>query len=461
MSLYSFTFEKPKFISVASLNFKLRKGTGSKASIVLFFQFGKGNRLRYSTGYKVQNAKNWNQAKQRIKNVVQEENRLAINSKLDEIRAFLNKTYISLLDEYGNDLRTDQLKESMDSFLGKERKNNDVGQRVKFLEFLPFFQWYLEHYKVNPLPTTKRPLGRGTIRTYKNAYNKLMRFNDNVYELNYNKITLDFYDDYMKYLQSQNLSANYIGTQIKILKTIMNLAYEKGFHENTDFMKRYFVKPVESVSNVYLTQNELLRLFNLDLINVKSERVGSVILTRDQLERARDLFLIGANTGLRISDFSKLSKDNIVGIKGRNYFNITSQKTGQKLTIPINPMVQEILNRRNGDLPEKIYEQHLNYAIKYLARLANIKTKESKSITKGGKTVIKTMEKWRLISSHTARRSFCTNAYKSGMPTIDIMAISGHKTERVFYNYIKVSPEERAQKISLHGFFNDSNLQIV
>jgi hypothetical protein len=39
------------------------------------------------------------------------------------------------------------------------------------------------------------------------------------------------------------------------------------------------------------------------------------------------------------------------------------------------------------------------------------------------------------------------------MPTIDIMAISGHSTEREFYKYIKITPQERAIKISESAFF--------
>lgn len=59
-----------------------------------------------------------------------------------------------------------------------------------------------------------------------------------------------------------------------------------------------------------------------------------------------------------------------------------------------------------------------------------------------------------LLTNHTARSSFCTNAYKADVSVIDIMAISGHTSEMVFYNYIKASPMERLEKISEHAFFN-------
>ena len=61
--------------------------------------------------------------------------------------------------------------------------------------------------------------------------------------------------------------------------------------------------------------------------------------------------------------------------------------------------------------------------------------------------------KYEMIKTHTARRSFCTNAYLSGMDTLEIMALSGHKTETNFMKYIKVTARERAKRIAEHKFF--------
>ena len=88
-----------------------------------------------------------------------------------------------------------------------------------------------------------------------------------------------------------------------------------------------------------------------------------------------------------------------------------------------------------------------------LGELAGIKAPIELDRTQGGQTVKLVLPKYELIKSHTARRSFCTNAYLSGMDSLDIMAISGHKTEKAFLRYIKVSQEERAKRIAEHGFF--------
>ena len=59
-------------------------------------------------------------------------------------------------------------------------------------------------------------------------------------------------------------------------------------------------------------------------------------------------------------------------------------------------------------------------------------------------------KKWEVVSSHTARRTFATNLYKSGFPSISIMQITGHKTEAAFLKYIKVNKHEHAKLLAEH-----------
>ncbi len=56
--------------------------------------------------------------------------------------------------------------------------------------------------------------------------------------------------------------------------------------------------------------------------------------------------------------------------------------------------------------------------------------------------------KWELVSSHTGRRSGITNLYKTGLlDSREIMSISGHKSEAVYKEYIKISVSEQADRI--------------
>jgi len=444
---------------MAKLSFKLRPTTGKNVSIQLVFNYGSNKRLRYSTGLKVLNSKNWDARKMRVKNVAEELYRQDVNNKLNDIQSVLNKTYSDLRTNQNVAITNDILRGICDELLFPERINKS---EFEHLELLPFFKWFLSNYEKNPLPTTGKPLSAGTIKTYRNSLSKLEVFDKNQYRLTFDKITLDFYDDFVTWLYEQNYAANYVGTIIKILKTIMGAAFERDLHNNMDYTKRYFRKPTEEVYNVYLSTEELLSLYNYDLSKERTylNKYG-LRMTPELMSRARDLFLIGANTGLRVSDFNRLTSKNIIIRNGTKLIEVITKKNQKAVAIPVNWMVEEILNKYNGNPPKHMPDQHINYCIKKVAELAKINQLETRGITKGGKKVSLTNKKYELIANHTARRSFCTNAYFSGMPTIDIMAISGHSSEKVFYNYIKASHLERADKIGKHEFFSNRELKKV
>ena len=221
----------------------------------------------------------------------------------------------------------------------------------------------------------------------------------------------------------------------------MSYALDNGLTNNGAFKLKNFQKLSEDADNIYLTQEELQNIWKLDLS--KDER-------RD---RARDLFLIGAYTGLRISDFNNLKEHNIKTVKGVELLSVPTQKTKEFVAVPLHPIVKAILKKRNGIPPQRIANQTINVLMKEIAESAGIDSLEYISRTKGGKRLTIKRYKFELVKSHSARRSFCSNAYLSGMSPIDIMSISGHKTERDFLRYIKLSKEDIAIKMSTNTFF--------
>jgi site-specific recombinase XerD len=108
-------------------------------------------------------------------------------------------------------------------------------------------------------------------------------------------------------------------------------------------------------------------------------------------------------------------------------------------------MVKEILEKFNGKLPDTISNQNFNDYLKELAEIAGLNQNVIRHENNNRGKVEVYYKKYQLISSHTARRSFCTNAYIMGVPTLAIMAISGHKSESAFLRYIKINQEERAR----------------
>lgn len=267
-------------------------------------------------------------------------------------------------------------------------------------------------------------------------------------KINFNDVNIDLYNDFIQFFSKKKYSPNTIGRHIKSLKSIVRAAYEDGLHANTEVNRKAFKTIRVPVDNIYLTESELKAMLDLDL----SEK--------PVLDVARDVFLIGCYTAQRFSDYSAIKETNIRRLKNGSVIDLVQKKTGERVIIPVRPELEILLKKYGYSVP-KIWEQKLNLHIKTVGEMAGITEAVNINQTRGGLVVQKTVPKKDLIKTHTARRSGCTNMYLAGIPTLDIMKISGHRTEREFLGYIKVSKEETAATLSLHPYFTGNQLKIV
>ena len=214
-----------------------------------------------------------------------------------------------------------------------------------------------------------------------------------------------------------------------------------------DFKSTKFKILSEEAESIYLTEEEILLLFNLDLSQNR------------KLETVRDLFIVGCYTGLRFSDFTQIKKENIKD----GFISIRTQKTDKPVVIPIHWTIQQILdkycNENENSLPRAISNQKMNEYLKEIGKKAEIKEMVLVTKSKGGLKVKSSVQKYELISTHTARRSLATNLFLQGFPSISIMKITGHKSEKAFLKYIKMTPEENA--IKLKQFWSEQPKMMV
>jgi integrase len=213
----------------------------------------------------------------------------------------------------------------------------------------------------------------------------------------------------------------------------MGEAVDLEYTDNMKFRHKKFAFNEEETEHVYLTEQVLAKLYALKITNKK-------------LEEVRDLFIFGAWVGLRFSDFSNIKTENSIQIDGDYFIKRITQKTKELVIIPCNLVVMEIFDKyadRPNKLPKTISNQKFNDYIKDVCKLAEFNEK--------GKVLSRPKEMLAdLVSSHTASRSFATNYYLQGFPTIDLMKINGHKTERSFLKYILVSKLDAAKRLSEH-----------
>jgi integrase len=261
--------------------------------------------------------------------------------------------------------------------------------------------------------------------------------------LTFDNINLEFYEQFKDYiLNEKKLLNNTFGKQIRTLKSFLNLATEKGINTNAGYKSRLFKSPQENIDHIYLTSDELDAIYKKDLKG------------KMYLDRVRDLFLIGCHTGLRFSDFTLLKKENLEETKTGFVLNVKTNKTGERVIIPLKPVVKAIWDKYEGSLPRAISNQKMNEYLKELGEEAEISKKVIIKKTSGKVIRETTCPKFKLISTHTARRSFATNAFLSGIPPISIMKFTGHQTESSFMKYIKISQEKNAELLSSHPFFS-------
>lgn len=171
---------------------------------------------------------------------------------------------------------------------------------------------------------------------------------------------------------------------------------------------------------------------------------------RKAREKIRDLFVIGCLTGLRYSDYSTLTKDNF-----QNGFIVKrTRKTNVTVKIPMHDYVKEIIEKYDRQIPGGYNIQYFNAYLKVIAQEIGLTDPVTYCYTRGGELRTVTKEKWQLISSHTARRSAATNMYLTGrMKPLEIMRITGHKSESCFFRYIRVTEDDTARMLSGDIFY--------
>lgn len=326
-------------------------------------------------------------------------------------------------------------------------------------ESIPSFNKYFADFVKSAPKRRNKKTGRlivkSTVRSYQTTYNHIIAFTA-IQEkefYTFEEIDTDFYNAYIDYLESKEFTANTVGKLIKTLKAVLRQAETDKINKNPAFHD--FIAFSESVDNVYLSETELemIRTTNLQISPIKimkliaAQDVDFKMLDDDwlvygnTLERVRDWFFLLAWTASRFSDLEKITQQEV----NSGFITFRQQKTNEKVIIPIHPVIREIFVRNNYKMPPPISIQKFNNYIKVICLLAGLTNIESRTRTEGGVLRTKTFPKWMLISSHTGRRSFCTNMYLRGFPMLTIMAISGHTTEKSFLEYIKVNKQQHAQ----------------
>jgi integrase len=266
--------------------------------------------------------------------------------------------------------------------------------------------------------------------------------------LDYNEINAAFFAAFQKWCyKNRQHSINYFHKGSTIIRQFMREAERRKYHTNRDY--EFFAVKRTPTTQIALTFSELEALEKLDLAN------------QPEMEKTRDLFLVGAYTGLRYSEFNRLKPEHIeTNSDGIQIISITTQKTGTLVAIPLLPIPKKILEKYSFT-PPSVSDQIMNRRLKALGKLIGVNEDIVVINTTGGTRKDEVKKRWELLSTHVARRSFATNFYRDGIPASVLMMITGHSTEKQFLQYVKIGVKENATRFAELAEQKKSPLKIV
>lgn len=377
-------------------------------SIIALALRDKKKRISISLGISI-DTENWNKDESRVSPKAKDSR--FINAKIAEAERVIKRAikYNELenlsIEEVANMFRKD---------MGMEIKENKPKEGL----FLPFYQmWATTSFG-------KHKATRQTLYHYRIFKDFIGRL-----EPTFNDIDYNLYVKFLSYLQNNGYKPNMQGLFVRSIKAAMNEAYKRELHNNRAYQN--FEKPTEQVTTVALTTAEVDMIYNAKLS-------GSY-------EKARDLFIIGCYTGMRFSDYSRLTAEDA----DREFITKIQQKTKNEVCIPVHPRVKAILKKWGGS-PD-ISQQKVNALIKTICAQLGINTMIE--VQDDDKIIQK--PKWEMISTHTARRTAATNLLLSGASIYEVQKFLGHNAVRQTETYLRISARESAKLIAKNKFFTE------
>ena len=389
----------------------------------------------------------WNKNIQRARATKAFSGHFDFNITLDAIESGILSSYRKFINEMGREPEIRELR----TLVQQKRGIIKAKEKLELFDFIVQYIDQADSGKHLNLQTGK-PIGAATIQTYRQTLMLLKEFSRiRKWHLKFDDMNPEFHKEFVHYLSTEYISPesgksfkpNSIGKHITNIKTFLSNAFERKLTTNQDFRLKGFKVIKEDVDSIYLNKEEINVFENIQLAKNSYQ------------EKARDLFVIGCYTGLRISDLKRLSMSHIKHTNGERYIEIEMKKTGKPVTIPLGEKLESLLlkYRSNaGNFFGGIKDQTVNEALKLVAaKSPTFRENVIITTTEKGVRVAKHVPKYQLITNHTARRSFATNSVLDGFPYSVVMLITGHKTEKSFLRYVKLNGYDAVKIFKRHS----------
>lgn len=212
-----------------------------------------------------------------------------------------------------------------------------------------------------------------------------------------------FVFEFERFLYNKNLQMNTVAKHMKHLRLFVNSSIDNGYLNAEDYaFKRYRIKTKE-FKHAFLTNEEVNKLEQINLIN-----------RQISLQHTLEAFLFCCYTGLRYSDFTSLTEENVVEIDNKTWIVFRSVKTDVEVKLPLNLLFE--------GKPLILLKKHMRHLKKFFTLKSN--SAVNKELIRIGK--LAKIEKH--FSFHSARHTNATLLMEKGANITTVQKLLGHRS---------------------------------
>ena len=236
---------------MSSINYYIDRPNRKKECPIYLVYENNGQKFKYFTKQKIIAAL-WSQKSQKVKSGSAAEDIYTLLADYKEmIRQIERKAMINSIP-----ITAEYVKDKLINTINPPAKAEEV-ETTNLTELDTCFKKYIE--------TSKTSKVSGTVRQIEVSYKKFKDFEKEYnYKLTFHSINQVFYQKVQEYFVNDlKFLNNTNGINIKVLKSFLNWCTDMGYNTNLDFKKFKVYK--EDIEIIYLTETELLKLYNLDI----------------------------------------------------------------------------------------------------------------------------------------------------------------------------------------------------
>jgi integrase len=375
----------------------------------------------------VENSSDWDADAQQLANSS------ILNEKLLELKTSILKQY-NLDFTQGILFNRNWLQNVVSDVFNRPSGEKNLINNDAEIYFTDFGYWWIKNHSANWKVSAKKFISKVQISQYKKFLDQVLEFEKSIgSKLVLKDLSQDEIYEFANYLEENGYNSSTIERAIGRMKFVLNRAFEHDIKTSKVRNQRIYIEKEEEVDGVFLNEIEINKILNKDFS------------FDPDLETTKDNFTIAIFSGMRSSDF--LTNLDISNFK-EGYIQITTQKTKSRVVVPVHKQVEFVLKKYHGMLPPKQTNADFNKHIKTLCQLCDIDNIMRGKVfdSKKKRKVLGNYPKYKMITAHSLRRSFCSNM-RGKISDDSLCKIMGWSTDKLISLYDKNSRLSHANNL--------------